>query len=112
MDSDNVRGEKPRRPAALPALDLLETSWRVKAPSGRIITCGIYRTDAPGLEVRVGFSEDDLLRSQRTADVASARSLTEQWRPGGCCEGGIRQPGVGNLSVYEQAPCMMPLALP
>ena len=80
MDWDNVRGEKPRQRLALPALDLLETSWRVKAPSGGLITCGVYRTDAPGLEVRAGFSGDDLLRSQRTLEIGSAREVAEQWR--------------------------------
>ena len=49
MDWDNVRGEKPRPPMSLPTLKLLETCWRLQTPSGRIIDCGIYRTDAPGL---------------------------------------------------------------
>jgi hypothetical protein len=36
-------------------LELLETCWRMKAPSGRVLFCGIYRTDAPGLEVPGGI---------------------------------------------------------
>jgi hypothetical protein len=57
MDWDNVRGEKPRQPPAVPVLALLETCWRLAGPSGRVISCGIYRTEAPGVEVRAGFSE-------------------------------------------------------
>jgi hypothetical protein len=52
----------------------------VAGPSGRVITCGIYRTEAPGVEVRAGFSEDDLIRSERTAEIGSARELAEDWR--------------------------------
>jgi hypothetical protein len=89
MDWDNVRGEKPRQPPALPVLDLLETCWRVAGTSGRAISCGIYRTQGPGVEVRAGFSEDDLVRSQRTADIGSARELAEDWRQAALAKGFI-----------------------
>jgi hypothetical protein len=48
--------------------------------STRILSCGIYRTTAPGVEVRAGYSDDDLLRSQRTAEIGSARQIAEAWR--------------------------------
>jgi hypothetical protein len=80
MDWDNVRGEKPSRPMPLPMLDLLETCWRLTATSGRILTCGIYRTDAPGLEVRAGYGDDDLRRSQLATEIESAREIAEKWR--------------------------------
>ena len=65
-----------------------ESCRGLKAPSGRIVSCGIYRTDAPGLEVRVGFSDVDLLRSQRTAEI-SARELAEEWRQAALAKGGF-----------------------
>ena len=37
-------------------------------------------TTHPGLEVRAGFSEEDLLKSQRSAEIGSARELAEEWR--------------------------------
>ena len=85
MDWDNVRGQKPRPPAPLPTLDLLENCWRMKSPSGRIIACGIYRTEAPGLEVRAGFSDDDRCGHsalRRLAAVASlpSRGVKRHWR--------------------------------
>jgi hypothetical protein len=79
MDWDNIRNTESRR-ASEPLLHRLETCWRLRAPSGRVITCGIYRTEGPGLEVRAGFSDDDLLRSQRTAEIGSARDLADEWR--------------------------------
>ncbi len=30
--------------------------------------------------MRVGYSDEDLLRSQRTADIGRARALAETWR--------------------------------
>jgi hypothetical protein len=80
VDWENVGGEKPRQPPALPVMDLLETCWRVRGPSGRVITCGRYVTDAPDLEVRAGFSKRDLLRSERTPEINSARDVAETWR--------------------------------
>src|SRR5687768_7319430 len=87
MDWDSLRGEKsrPKEPAPL---DLIEMSWRVRTPSGRVLTCGIYRNAAPGLEVRAGFSEDDLVRSQRTAEISSARELAAEWRLAVLAKGG------------------------
>jgi hypothetical protein len=65
---DSLRGETARG-AELRRPTLIETCWHLRAPSGRrLITSAIYRDAASGLEVRVGYSEDDLLRSQRTAD--------------------------------------------
>jgi hypothetical protein len=34
----------------------------------------------PGLEVRVSYREDDVLRSQRTADLSVARAMAEEWQ--------------------------------
>ena len=56
----------------------------MQAPgSGRIFKCGIYRyrDNVPGLDVRVwATSEDDLIRSERSPEIGSARELAEMWR--------------------------------
>jgi hypothetical protein len=90
MDWGNIRNTTPP-PKPEPLLHLLETCWRMRAPSGRVITCGIYRTEGPGLEVRAGFSEDDLLRSQRTAEIGSARELADEWRRAVLAKGGFTE---------------------
>jgi hypothetical protein len=41
--------------------------------------------------VRAGYSEDDLLRSQRTADIASAREIAKAWRQAVIDKGGFTE---------------------
>jgi hypothetical protein len=69
----------PRREP--PAPTLLETCWSLTAPSGtRVLTCGIYQDTAPGVELRCGFSIDDVLWSERSADVETARAKAIELR--------------------------------
>jgi hypothetical protein len=49
-----------------------------EAPSGRVLTCGIYLTDA-GLETRAGYAEH-LLRSQLAMQIDTARELAAAWK--------------------------------
>lgn len=74
-----------------PTLELLETCWRMTGPRGRVLGCGIYRTEGPGVEVRCGYGEDDLLRSQRSAEMGSAREVAEQWRQAVLEKGGFEE---------------------
>jgi hypothetical protein len=62
-----------------PPLTLLETCWRMKGPSNRGLGCAIYKHMA-GVEVRCGYGEDDLLRSQTAPEIGTAREIAEQ-----CC---------------------------
>jgi hypothetical protein len=55
----------------VPPLTLLETSWQLKSRKGRMLTCGIFQT-VIGLEVRAGFGEDDLIRSQYVGEITAA----------------------------------------
>jgi len=72
-------------------MELVEICWRMRSlqKSTRVLECGMFRTEAPGLEVRCGYGEDDLLRSQRTAEIGSARELAEQWRQAVLAKGGF-----------------------
>lgn len=69
----------PRRPRE-PRLELLEPAWQLQAPSGRVLACGIYATDKPGVEVRAGFSEDDIIRTEQCIEIGTARELAASWR--------------------------------
>ena len=95
MDWNNVRTPQPR-PQDPPSATLIEKAWQLRAPSGRVITCGIYSDAAPGLDVRVGFSEDDLLRSQRAAEIGTARDIAEEWKEAVLAKGGgyVLQEGI------------------
>jgi hypothetical protein len=66
----------------------VEISWRMKGPSNRILECAIYRHLA-GVEVRCGYGEDDLLRSQTAPEIGTARDIAEQWRQAMLAKGGF-----------------------
>ena len=58
---------------------------------GRRVIRGCGRTSAPGLELRCGYSEHDLFRSERVADIDAARSLAEQWKGAVLAKGGFKE---------------------
>jgi hypothetical protein len=47
------------------------------------MTCAIYRDAAPGLDVRAFFHEDDLMRSERAAEIGAARDIAGSWKRAG-----------------------------
>ena len=56
--------------------DLLptQTFWRIRAPSGRILTCAAYnRPKTLILELRVGYDYDDTIVIESAADLVVAR---------------------------------------
>jgi hypothetical protein len=57
-----------------------------------VLECGIYRI-ATGLEVRCGYGEDDLLRSQFASEIGTARDIAEQWRQAVVAKGGFSKIG-------------------
>ncbi len=79
------------KPADVPTATLVEVSWQLRAPSGRVITCGIYRDSAPGLDVRAQFSDDDLLRSQRAPEIGTARDVAAEWKRAALAKGGFAE---------------------
>lgn len=79
------------QPRPAPRLELLEERGRLRF-GRRVVTCGIYRTDAPGVEVRASFSEGDLLLSQRVRDLDAARRLATEWREAVVAKGGFTEP--------------------
>jgi hypothetical protein len=62
-----------------PRLDLIEVCWRVVGPSQHVIECGIYRTFI-GLDVRVGYSIEHLIRSQFAVELGTARQIAGAWK--------------------------------
>jgi len=75
MDFDPCESHWRKR---APELTLLETCWQMKSPSGRVLTCGVFRTVA-GLEVRCGYGHD-LIRSQYVSEVGAGRTLATNWK--------------------------------
>lgn len=79
--------------AVVPRLELLEMCWQAKSRTGRVLSCGIYRTDA-GLETRVGYGED-LLRSQFARELGDARNWADEWKSM------AREKGFGELTATD-----------
>ena len=67
------------RPRPNPRVELLEVSWRFVGPSQRVLECGLYAVET-GLEVRVGYSAEDIVRTQLVPDIGIARELAAAWR--------------------------------
>ena len=44
-----------------------------------MLTCGVFQTIA-GLEVRCGYSDDDLIRSQFARELETAREIAAGWK--------------------------------
>ncbi len=70
---------KGGRHTAAPQLDLRMVYWRMTSPSGKTLTCALYRT-AAGLEVRCDYGGDDLIRSQFARDLETAGDLAATWK--------------------------------
>lgn len=89
-DWSNVR--KSSGPRAEPPLpERIELCWRMKGPNGRILECAIFRHAAQGVEVRCGFGEDDLIRSQLAPEIGTARDVAEDWRRAVLANGGFAE---------------------
>jgi len=61
-----------------PTLTLIEACRELTSPRGRVLSCGIYQTDA-GLETRAGYG-DNLIRSQYAAQIGTAREPAAAWK--------------------------------
>ena len=68
-------------------LDLFALSWRMKGPTGAILSCGIFR-DERGLEVLCAHGPADLSRSQVTREIGTARRNRGTVAAGGAGERG------------------------
>ena len=73
-----------------PRIELVEPSWRMRRlhKATCILECGVYQTDI-GLEVRAGYSHEELLRSQLCGTIDVARDCAEAWRQTVIAKGGF-----------------------
>ena len=68
-----------RRLPALEPVKYLRTLWRMASPTGRPITCALYRTSR-GYELRAGEGEDDRLLCQQIYTDRAAEGFAETWK--------------------------------
>ena len=81
------------RPAPEPRLELAAPCWRMRRPSGHVLSCAIYRTDV-GLEVRAGYA-NDLLHSQRVFSEEAGFVYAERYPQAILAKGGFEELPVG-----------------
>jgi hypothetical protein len=75
-----------------PQLELVEACWQLHSPAtNRLVTCAVYQTDV-GLELRAGFSEDDVLRTERIMSRQEGTSLAGQWKAAAIRKGWTEAP--------------------
>ena len=81
-----------RRPEPEPTLFRIEAAWQRRSPSGRTLDCAIYSTDI-GIEVRMGYGENDPLYTRRHGDIHAAREDAVKLR-----EEVLKEPGFSEVS--------------
>ena len=59
--------------------DAVPTFWRMRAPTGRLLTCGLYQTD-DGLELRAGYEGDDPMWSEVVDSEETGVQLAAAWK--------------------------------
>ena len=85
------------QPPLEPPLELVAPCWRMRGPSGQVLSCAIYRTDG-GLEVRAGYA-NDLLHSQRVFNEKAGFVYAERYRQAILAKGGFEDlPVSGNAN--------------
>jgi len=81
------------RPPREPRLELVAPCWRMRGPSGHVLSCAIYRIDV-GLEVRAGYA-NELLHSQRVFNEEAAFVYAERYRQAILAKGEFEELPVG-----------------
>jgi hypothetical protein len=59
-------------------------------PGNKVLECAAYKVET-GIEVRCEYEQGDLLRSQLTADIGTAREIAEAWRLDVVAKGGFTE---------------------
>jgi hypothetical protein len=59
--------------------DAVPTFWRMRAPTGRLLTCGLYQT-AEGFELRAGYEGDDPMWAEVVESEEMGVALAAAWK--------------------------------
>jgi hypothetical protein len=83
LTMDWMTGTHDHRPAPRaepPGPTLLEAAWQATSPSGKVLTCALYRGVEGCVEVRAEYPNHDLIRSELARDVVTARQTAAGWK--------------------------------
>src|SRR5262245_61686495 len=76
---DTVEKQSPGAGQGTP-VEIIETCWRLRGPSGRTLNCVIYRNGSAAIEVRAGYGFDDPLSTLAVGSTELARAHAEGLR--------------------------------
>ena len=62
--SAGTHDHRPAPRAESPRPTLLEAAWQATSPSGKVLTCALYRGVEGRVEVRADYPNHDLIRSE------------------------------------------------
>ena len=66
----------------------VDLCWRMRAPTGHLLTCGLYRT-ADGLELRAGYPGDDPMWAEAVLSEEAAVIIAAAWKEVVTSKGGF-----------------------
>lgn len=89
MDWDKVNTPASRRPDP-PAPELIDLCARMRGPSKKILSLGVYRNGGM-IEVRASYGDEDVVGSERVASIGHGHARCEQWRQSLLAQGSWRE---------------------
>jgi hypothetical protein len=57
----------------------IDLCWRMRAPTGRLLMCGLYQT-ADGLELRAGYAGDDPMWAEAVPSKEAGVMIAAAWK--------------------------------
>ena len=89
MDWSKVNVPAATRPIS-PAPQLIDLCSRMRGPSLKILSIGVYRNGGI-LEVRACYGDDDLVRSVRVQSIGDGHAKCDEWRRALLAQGSWRE---------------------
>ena len=88
MATPRLNGSAVNHDAMSEDADPVPTFWRMRAPTGRLLTCGLYQT-ADRLELRAGYEGDDPMWSEVVDSEEMGLQLAAAWKQVVVSKGGF-----------------------
>jgi hypothetical protein len=76
--------------------------WQLRGVRGQMLTCGLYKAPRGCLEVRCGYSTDDLMRSQVVRNRDAGETVAAVWKLSARGLGTFRELASGETSRLDR----------
>jgi len=71
---------RPQVRSGPPLPDRVALLWQLRAPGGKILSCGLYKSRPRFLEVRCGYGGNELIRSQTVTSHDAGEAVAAAWK--------------------------------